>query len=347
VAQPQAEDTEQATVEDILIMDGNQTVLQGLERVLRGVGLSVTALTDPERARDQLAHRFFPVVLIDLDTPRPLGGLDMLRFCQQHSPLTAVIVMTPRRSFDAVASAFRAGAADVVPKTDDALPYLRDRVRAAASTVRGSINRDKLLEEVAEIHESFFKEMMDLSRQVADLEEKLQRGDGDDGGSTASVQPVIDLLCVDHSDAIPARLTRELNADSGWRVRVAQTGGEALDASTQRPPQVLVVRDPMPDLPVTMLVKSVKVASPDLVSIAFRPPGERGPGEIKMVESSKMVVLVPMFSEVDQLITSLQEVKEALRRKARERRYHGLFRMQHAEFLKRYQRLKQKLARKR
>jgi DNA-binding NtrC family response regulator len=344
VAQPQAESTEQAALEDILIMDGNQTVLQGLERVLRDVGLGVTALTDPDRARDQLAHRFFPVVLIDLDTPRPLGGLELLRFCQQHSPLTAVIVMTPRRSFDAVATAFRAGAADVVPKTDDALPYLRDRVRAAASTVRATINRDKLLDEVVEVHESFFKEMMALCRQVADLEEKLQRNDGEREGSTASVQPVIDLLCIDNGDAIPARLTRELDADSGWRVRVVQTGGEALDAATQRPPQVVVVHDPLPDLPVTMLVKSIKASSPDLVAIAFRPPGER-PGEIRMVESSKMVVLVPVFSELDQLVASLQEVREALRRKARERRYQGLFRMQHPEFLKRYQRLKQKLAR--
>ena len=65
-----------------------------------------------------------------------------------------------------------------------------------------------------------------------------------------------------------------------------------------------------------------------------------------MVESSKMVVLVPVFSEVDQLVASLHEAREALRRKARERRYLGMFRLQHAEFLKRYQGLKQKLARK-
>jgi DNA-binding NtrC family response regulator len=327
VAQGQAQETEPAAAEDILILDGNATVLHGLERVLRESGFTVTALGDPERARDQLAHRFFPVVLIDLDTPRPLGGLELLRFTQQHSPLTSVIVMTPRRSFDAVASAFRAGAADVVPKTDDALPYLRDRVLSAARAVRGAINRDKLLEEVAEVHESFLKEMMDLHRQATDLEDKHLRGDDE----VSSVLTVLDLLCIDDGNTIPARLTRELNAENGWRVRVVQSGGEALDAATQRPPHVLVSKDPLPDLPVTMLVKSVKVASPDLVA---------------MVESSKMVVLVPVFSELDQLVASLHEVREALRRKVRERRYHGLFRMQHAEFLKRYQVLRQKLARR-
>jgi DNA-binding NtrC family response regulator len=344
VGQAEAQKTEIA-VEDILIMDGNETVLHGLERVLRETGLGVTALTDPERARDQLAHRFYAVVLVDLDTPRPLGGLDLLRFTQQHAPLTSVIVMTPRRSFEAVAAAFRAGATDVVPKTDDAIPYLRDRVRAAAQSVRATINRDKLLDEVAEVHESFLKEMMDLSRHATDLEEKLLRGDGE--VSTTSVPAVLDLLVIDDGDSIPSRLTRELNAESGWRVRVVQSGGEALDAATQRPPHVLVAKDPLPDLPVTMLVKSVKATSPDLVAIAFRPPGERGPGEIKMVESSKMVVLVSSFSDVEQLVASLKEAREALRRKARERRSLSTFRMQHAEFLKRYQSLKQKLARKR
>ena len=74
VGQPQAQKTAEAAVEDILIMDGNEAVLHGLERLMRETGLSVTALTDPERARDQLAHRFYAVVLVDLDTPRPLGG---------------------------------------------------------------------------------------------------------------------------------------------------------------------------------------------------------------------------------------------------------------------------------
>ena len=218
-------------------------MLQGLERVLREIGLSVTAISDPDRARDQLAHRFFSVLLVDLDTPRPLGGLDLLRFAQQHSPLTAVIVLTPRRSFEAVASAFRAGAADVVPKTQDALPYLRDRVRAAARGVRATINRDKLLDEVAEVHESFLKEMMDLARHVMDLEDKLLRGDEE--VSVTAVPSVLDLLCVDDGEAVPARLTRELSPESGWRIRVVQTGGEALDASTQRPPHVLVIKDPL------------------------------------------------------------------------------------------------------
>jgi DNA-binding NtrC family response regulator len=345
VAQPGAEQTEQAAVEDILIMDGNQTVLAGLERVLRDAGLNVTATSDPERTRDQIIHRFYAVLLVDLDTPGPLDGLELLRFTRQHSPLTSVIVMTPRRTFDAVAAAFRAGATDVVPKTQDALPYLRERILTATRNLRTGINRDRLMEEVAEIHEDFLKEMMDLSRHVTDLEDKVLRGDGD-GSSTSSVPSVLDVLCVDDREEVPARLGRELKPETGWRLRIVQTGGEALDAATQRAPHVLVVKDPLADLPVSMLVKSVKATAPDLVAIAFRPPGDREPGEISMVESSRVVVLVPVFSNLDQLVASMHEVREALRRKVQERRYLGIFRMQHADFLKRYQALKQKLARK-
>ena len=144
-----------------------------------------------------------------------------------------------------MAGAFRAGAADVVPKTDDAIPYLRDRVLSAAQAVRATIDRDKLFEEVAEIHESFLKEMMDFSRHVMDLEDKLLRGDGE--VSSTSVPAVFDVLCVDDGDVIPSRLARELNPETGWRLRVVQTGGEALDAATQRPPHVLVagIRSPI------------------------------------------------------------------------------------------------------
>jgi DNA-binding NtrC family response regulator len=345
VAEPLAEKSDLAAAEDILIMDGDQTVLRGLERVLREAGLAVTALRDPERARDQLTHRFFPVVLVDLDTPRPLGAIELLRFTQQHSPLTAVIVMTPRRSFDAVASAFRAGAVDVVPKTHDALPYLRDRVLSAARSVRTSISRDRLLDEAAEVHELFLKEMMDIARHATELEDKLLRVDGE--VSVTAVPTIIDLLCIVDGDEIPSRLARDLTAEKGWRMRVVQTAGEALDAAAQRPPHILVARDPLADLPLTMLIKSVKASSPDLVAIAFRPPGPEGPGEIKMLESSRITLLVPVFTKTEQLVSALHDVREALRRKAQERRYHGMFRMQHAEFLKRYQSWKQKLARRR
>ena len=80
-----------------------------------------------------------------------------------------------------------------------------------------------------------------------------------------------------------------------------------------------------------MLIKTVKATSPDLVALVFRPPGAGGAGEVRMVEASQVVTLIPAYSDPDQLVEALQEVREALRRKARERRYMAVFRKQHSE----------------
>ena len=323
-------------------MDSDRSVLKGLERLLTSAGLTVTTLTDAARARDQVEKRFIPVVLADLDTPEPGAGVDLVKFARERSPLTAVIVMTARKSFEVVAPAFRAGAADVVPKTQEAVPYLRERVLKAAGETRAADTRDRLLAEVAETHEDFLKKMMDLSRQVTDLEDKILSRDGNTS-SSANELTVVHLLLVDDAPALNAVLTRDLPADKGWRIRYAQSGGEALDVASQTPPNILVVNETLPDLPASMVIKTIKGRTPDVVTLIFSPPGEGTTGEVKMVDASKLLTLIPSFSAPDQLVGSLQEVREALRQKIRERRYLQNFRKQHLEFLQKYNALKQRL----
>ena len=74
--------SDEAAARDILIVDGNADVLRRLEQLFLEAGFHVTAVADGERARDQLTNRFFPIVLLDLDTPRPLGGIELLQFAQ-------------------------------------------------------------------------------------------------------------------------------------------------------------------------------------------------------------------------------------------------------------------------
>jgi DNA-binding NtrC family response regulator len=326
----------------VLVVDSDRSVLKGLERLLTSAGLTVTTLTDAARARDQVEKRFIPVVLADLDTPEPGAGVDLVKFARERSPLTAVIVMTARKSFEVVAPAFRAGAADVVPKTQEAVPYLRERVLKAAGDTRTADTRERLLSEVAETHEEFLKKMMDLSRQVTDLEDKILSRDGNTS-SSANELTVVHLLLVDDAPALNAVLTRDLPADKGWRIRYAQSGGEALDVASQTPPNILVVNQTLPDLPASMVIKTIKGRTPDVVTLIFSPPGEGTTGEVKMVDASKLLTLIPSFSAPDQLVGSLQEVREALRQKIRERRYLQNFRKQHLEFLQKFNALKQRL----
>jgi DNA-binding NtrC family response regulator len=334
----------EAASQEILVVDGDPGVLRGLERLFRDVGFAVTPVTDPERARDQITNRFFGVALIDLDTPTPLAGIELLRFAKEKSPLTAVFVMTARKAFEAVAPAFRAGALDVVPKAQDAVAYLRERVLTASRELRATQSREQLLGEVAELHEEFLRQMMELSRHATDLEDKILRRDGEE--STSAIPTIIELLVVDDDTALTGALEHGLTQDRGWRVRFAQTGGEALDGATQSKPHILVVKETLPDLPAGMLVKTIKASAPDLVALVFSPPGEGGGGEVKMMEASRLIPLVSSFSDPQQLVGVLEDVREALRRKAAERRYLTVFRKQHFAFLKRYNGVKQKLAQK-
>jgi DNA-binding NtrC family response regulator len=336
--------SDEAAARDILIADGNAEVLRRLEQVFVEDGFHVTAISDADRARDQLTNRFFPIVLIELDIQRPLGGLDLLQVAKQSSPVSALIVLSSRRSFEAVATAFRAGATDVIPKTEEALPYLRSRVTAAARDFKVAQDRERLLLELGEMHDQFLQEMMALSRQITDLEDKILRGDGE--GSTTSVPRNLELLVVDDQQVLARHLAEALPGEKGWHLRYVQTSGEALDAATQSTPHVLVTQETLPDLPSSMLIKTLKATAPDLVALVFRPPGESGAGEVRMVEASKVVTLIPAYSDPAQLVEALNEVREALRRKARERRYVAVFRKQHSEFLKRYAKLKDRITRK-
>ena len=199
-------------------MDGNADVLRRLEQLFIEAGFHVTAISDADRARDQLTNRFFAIVLLDLDTPRPLGGPRAAAVRQAVARrCSALIVLSARRSFEAVASAFRAGATDVIPKTEEALPYLRDRVRAAARDFKAAQNRERLLARSARCTTQFLQEMMALSRQVTDLEDKLLRGDGE--ASTTLGRPRLELLVVDDQPTLSAHLAAGAPGEKGWHLR--------------------------------------------------------------------------------------------------------------------------------
>src|SRR6476620_871825 len=133
----------------------------------------VTGTHDPIRARDQLLNKFYAVALVDADTPTPGGGIELLQFARDKSPLTSVVIMTARKSYETAVKAFRAGAADVVLKEPDVVPYLRERVVEAATDIKATADRNSLLEEVAETHEEFLRRLRDVAREGLGLEDRL------------------------------------------------------------------------------------------------------------------------------------------------------------------------------
>jgi two-component system, OmpR family, response regulator len=330
-----------AAGQEVLVVDADDQVVRGLDRLLTRVGMIVTGTHDPVRARDQLLNKFFAVALVDADTPTPGGGIELLQFARDKSPLTSVVIMTARKSYETAVKAFRAGAADVVLKEPDVVPYLRERVVEAASDIKATADRNSLLEEVAETHEDFLRRLRELSREAVDLED---RATGRAAADAAEEPLDMTVVLVDDDATAVTKLEKVLTQDAGWHFLTAGTGGEALDVVTQMRPQIVIVKEDLPDLPGTMVVTTVKASSPEAITLLYSPPGKSGrAGEVKLVDAGGAMNLVASYSEPGQLVAPLGEIREALRAKARERRYLQAFRQRHYEFLQRYNGIKQRL----
>jgi DNA-binding NtrC family response regulator len=313
--------------QEILVLDADETVRKGVERLFREAGLGVTILSDIERAKDQITNRFFPVVLADLDTPMTDSGIELVKFVRERSSLTAVIVMTRRIGFDAVAPVFRAGATDVIPKAREYVRDLRERVVRASNDVKAAMAREQLLVDLVELNEELLRRMMLLSQHAIDAEDKLMEREGG---------------VVDDDVALANALAQDLTEEKGWRVRHVQTGGEALDSATQVPPMVLVAKENLPDLTGSMVVKTIKASVPSLIAMVFAPPVSGQAGQVRIADQSRLHVLLPQFLSANELVAQLVEVRDALVRKAKERRYVKLFQNRYAEVLEKCNRLKQR-----
>jgi DNA-binding NtrC family response regulator len=330
-----------AAGQEVLVVDADDQVVKGLDRLLTRVGLIVTGTHDPIRARDQILNKFFAVALVDADTPTPGGGIELLQFSRDKSPLTSVVIMTARKSYETAVKAFRAGAVDVVLKEPDVVPYLRERVLEAAGDIKATADRNSLFEEVAETHEEFLRRLRDVSHELLDLEDRVTGRTADETDAAASTISVV--LVDDDQDALE-KIERVLTADQGWQFRVAFTGGEALDVVMQVRPQIVMVKEDLPDLPGSMVVATVRASAPDALTLLYSPPDKSGrTGEVKLVEASRVMTLIGSYSEPGQLVAPLNEIREALRQKAHERRYLQAFRQRHFEFLQRYNGIKNRL----
>jgi DNA-binding NtrC family response regulator len=333
-----------AAGQEILVVDGDEQVVKGLDRLLTRVGLTVTGTGDPGRARDQILNKYFAVALIDFDTPTPGGGLELLQFARDKSPLMSVIMMSNRKSFDTAVKSFRGGAIDVVLKEPEVVPYLRERVLDAATELRSTGERTALLEEVSESHEDFLRKMREMSKQITDLEDRII-GRAKTGERPAVGGDPTDVVVVDDDPEAVPRFERVLPAQDGWRFFAAFTGGEALDHVTQQRPHVVIVKEHLPDLPGSMVVKTVKSGAPDAITLLYSPPARGGEnGFVRMLEGSRVINLVTSYSAPEQLVPAMNEIREALHQQAKERRYLQAFRQRNFEFLQRYNAIKQRVA---
>lgn len=321
---------------EILVIDQDERVTKGITKLLSAASLHVTTVSDPAAALDLLDKRFFSVVVVDLDTPTPNAGVQTTIAVKERSPTSMVVALTPRKSYADAVAAIRAGAMDVILKDPDSVGYLKDRVIEAAGRSVDKREVNSVLADVRESHEEFLKRFMDAERRALDLSDRLAGRDPQKGSSGEMVR----VLMVEPTDQLGAAL-RESNP-RGFEFETVPTGGQALDHCTSQRFQIVMVAEDLPDLPGSMVVRSIKTQNPEMVAITFRPPPG---GHVEIVESTRTIPVVKQLDDPAQLLGRLDELAEAFRAKSRERRYAQAFRERHYDFLRKYVELKSKIDR--
>jgi len=99
----------------IAVLDDEAIVGERLKPALEKSGFQVETYTDSQKLLDHLSVRHFDLVITDMKMRKP-DGLDVMRFVQQHSPSTKVIIITGFATVETAKEALKCGAADFIAK---------------------------------------------------------------------------------------------------------------------------------------------------------------------------------------------------------------------------------------
>jgi DNA-binding NtrC family response regulator len=324
--------------QEVLVVDGDEKVQHGLQQLLGGANLVPTVVAVPAHALELVSEKFFAVALVDLDTPTVGAGVGLIAQLHARSPATTVLMMAARRNFDVAVAAFRAGAADVIVKTPDQVDYLRGRVIEAAAARRLEADRSRVVDDTLALHEDLMRVLLENFRRARHLEEKS-------GGGTPLPVEDTAVLVVDDDYAMQSQLGAALVARGGFVLRSASSGGEAIDLASRERFAIALVRETLPDLPGTMVVRTIKTQAPDTITLLHRAPTGGSPGRVDVMEGSKAIAFLPEFTSPSQILERLDELRDAARATQHERRHLAAFRQEHFDLLKRYAELRQRLQR--
>jgi DNA-binding response OmpR family regulator len=322
---------------EVLVVDQDLGVHKGITQLLSQAGLHVTCAADPETAIGLVERQFFSVILADLDTPAPGAGVETIRAIKQRSQTSMLIALTPRRSYDDVVAAVRAGAIDLILKTPESVQYLHERVCEAAGRSVGKREVDSVLNEVRAVQEDFLQRFMEAEKRAIDLQDRLAGKDPMRAIDIGELQ----VLMVDEVDELAETLQQA--SPQGFAFIHATSGGEGLDRASSGKFHYAMVAEDLHDLPTSMIVRSIKTQNPETVVLQFRGPAENG--KVELVETVGTRTIIEPFNDAKQILERLDELAEAFRAKSRERRYLQTFRERHYDFLRRYVELKTKIER--
>jgi DNA-binding response OmpR family regulator len=321
-----------------LIVASDQRVQAELRAGLHTVDLSAIVVGDLEAARNAAQKTSFGLALIDLDLGETRLALELLATLRQRSPQTALVALTAQPSFDLAMLAVRQGACDVVLKHPEQLAYLWPRALALHNQAQAQLERMATLNEAARLNEELLYKLTDTARRVGELRALLsQRG----SSPLPPEQEQAHVLIVEDDSWLTKAVSGLL--PKAFILSAVGSGGAALDIASERPYDLALVKESLPDLPGRMVVRTLSAQSPETLVMLFAAPTGKRPGRIDRIEAGKLTPLVPEFSDPRQLAERLNELFQAQLARRRERRYLAEFRAENFDLLRRFADLRKRL----
>lgn len=124
-------------MENILIIEDDSKMREGLAELLKEEGYKVESAEDGKKGIDKLMEKDFDVVLTDLIMP-VMGGMDVLRETKRIRPATHVIFITAYATIENAVEAMKSGASDYITK-----PFKIDEVQTKIRKVLAEAEFEK------------------------------------------------------------------------------------------------------------------------------------------------------------------------------------------------------------
>ncbi len=107
---------------NILVVDDESVIREGLRRILEGGGFAVETAKDGHAAIELLQHKEFELIITDLKMPG-MNGFEVLNAVKVLQPNAAVIMVTGYATVETAVDAMKSGAADYLVK-----PFTPDQI---------------------------------------------------------------------------------------------------------------------------------------------------------------------------------------------------------------------------
>jgi len=290
---------EETTKEDtagqpqILLMEDEYSVAQGLQMVLKEEGYGVDVAMTGQSALDTLNNKGFDLLLADLKLP-DIDGMDVIKQVKDESPETKAIVITGYSTVSSAVDGLKVGISDYLSK-----PFTEEELLASV---------DKALKgKPAAPYQDTFASVDNLEKEIP--VDRLMKPVRDD----APGQPKV--LLMEDEPSVGQGLRMILD-DEGYGVDLATTGQTALDTLNQKGFDLLVADLRLPDIDGMEVVKQVREKRPETDVIVIT-GYSNVPSAVEAIRIGVSDYLPKPFTE-KQFITSVQSVinnrREALAR---------------------------------